>query len=326
VIWVAWRRQRTETLIAAAVLALLAALLIPTGIEMANAYHHDGLSACLGANASGSCDEAIRSFTSRFESLDNFTSLFTFFPGLVGVLLAASFVLELESGTYRLAWTQSISRRRWIAAKLGGIVAAGLLTATAMTLLVTWWRIPFVHLNGRLENSVFDFEGTVALGYVLFALGLALAIGVVWRRTVPALIIAFMGYVAARVFVDTWLRRRYEAPLSATWREFIPGTGRHPHGGSPPAGLNHAWVLEQYPSDKLGHHLGFALGACRAGGNAAHAVAKQCLAPHGTLYGHAVYQPAGRFWLFQGIETALFGGAALLLIAFAAWWTHQRTA
>ena len=39
---------------------------------------------------------------------------------------------------------------------------------------------------------------------------------------------------------------------------------------------------------------------------------------------HAVYHPASRFWLFQGIETALFGGVAVALIAFAAWWIHER--
>ena len=46
-IWVAWRQQRTETLIAAAILALLAALLIPTGHLDVSAYHNDGLASCL---------------------------------------------------------------------------------------------------------------------------------------------------------------------------------------------------------------------------------------------------------------------------------------
>jgi hypothetical protein len=41
---------------------------------------------------------------------------------------------------------------------------------------------------------------------------------------------------------------------------------------------------------------------------------------------HAIYQPASNFWALQGLETALFGGAALVLIAFAARWTHQRAA
>ena len=64
-----------------------------------------------------------------------------------------------------------------------------------MSAFVTWWRAPFVHLQGRMENSVFDSEGIVVFGYMLFALGLALAIGVVWRRAVP--FVAFVAYVGA---------------------------------------------------------------------------------------------------------------------------------
>ena len=60
VIWVSWRQQRTETLIAAAILALIAALLVPTGIEMASAYHHDGLVGAASARPRSSrCGEAI---------------------------------------------------------------------------------------------------------------------------------------------------------------------------------------------------------------------------------------------------------------------------
>jgi hypothetical protein len=49
-----------------------------------------------------------------------------------------------------------------------------------------------------------------------------------------------------------------------------------------------------------------------------------CLARPGAGYNHAVYQPDSRFWLFQSIETALFGGIAVVLILFAAWWVHER--
>jgi hypothetical protein len=41
---------------------------------------------------------------------------------------------------------------------------------------------------------------------------------------------------------------------------------------------------------------------------------------------HAVYHPASHFWPLQLIEMALFGGAALALIAFAVWWTLRRVA
>ena len=87
-----------------------------------------------------------------------------------------------------------------------------------------------------MDNSVFDSEGTVVFGYTLFALGLAAAVGVVWRRAVPALVVGFAGYFAARLFVDTWLRQRLVSPLSAT---FAPNR-RGPD-------LDHAWVLSEYP-------------------------------------------------------------------------------
>lgn len=309
--WAAWRLQRTETMIAAGILVLVAALLIPTGITMASAYHHDGLASCLGANPSFSCNQAIAGFLFRFQPLSSLLTLFTLIPGLIGVLLAAPFILELESGTYRLAWTQSITRRRWIATKLAVPIAAALIIAAVLILLSTWWREPLVHLNGRMDTVTYDSEGIVVFGYTLFAFALALAIGVLWRRAVAAVTLAFVGYSAVRIFVDSWLRNRLVAPLKETWNG----------AGPQPANLNHANIISQTGggpsivvqggSGPLGEHVRLAIGVRRGPGAA-------------TM--HAVYQPASHFWPLQGLETALFGGVALILIAFAAWWTHQRTA
>jgi hypothetical protein len=245
VIWVAWRQQRAETLIAVIVLALLAALFVPTGIEMASRYDHDGLSACAAATSSGGCERAIQVFTARFDSLMNLLPWLNLIPGVSGIALAAPLLLDLESGTYRLAWTQSITRRRWLAVRLGMTALAAVLAALAMTALVTWWRMPLDDLHGRFEN-VFDFEGTVVVGYVLFALGVSLAVGVVWRRTVPALIAGFAGYTVARVFVQNWLRQRYEAPMTITWPA---------RSGFQTPKLDKAWILEMRPSDRLGHSI-----------------------------------------------------------------------
>jgi hypothetical protein len=321
--WVSWRLQRTETLIAAGILALIAALLIPTGLDMASAYHHDGLAACLGQNTSDTCDQAVHGFASRFDGLKNLLAWFTLVPGVIGVLFAAPFILELENGTTRLAWTQSITRRRWITNKLAIIVGAALLAAVVLTLLNVWWHKPLVRLDGRMENSIYDAEGVVPVGYTLFALGLALAVGAVWRRTVPAVIVGFVGYFAVRIFFDTWLRQRVVSPLTATWLD-QPSPGRR----FPGPNLNHAWVISQGPSDKLGHPLGLsALSPCvRAVGGNGKAGSGDCLAQHGGGYMHAVFEPASRFWTLQGVETGIFAGAALLMILFAAWWTHRRAA
>ena len=48
-----------------------------------------------------------------------------------------------------------------------------------------------------------------------------------------------------------------------------------------------------------------------------------CMRAH-HVFNLAVYQPASRFWLLQGIETAIFGGLALGLLAGAVWWVRNR--
>jgi hypothetical protein len=161
-----------------------------------------------------------------------------------------------------------------------------------------------------MEPSVFDAEGVVVFGYTLFALGLALAIGVIWRRAVAALVVSFAAYFASRLFVDVWLRQRLTAPTTSTW----PARTAEPHS------LTGAWVLAEHPSDKLGHMLPLQSTLCQPGVSL-----RPCLAPKAAFM-HAVYEPASRFWAMQGVELALFGGAALVLIALAAWWTQARTA
>ena len=81
--WVSWRLQ-TETLIAAAIFALIAAVLVPTGLHMASAYDHDGLTACL-ASHTFNCDDTIQSFTNRYSS--GVGGLFPWFNLVPGIIL-----------------------------------------------------------------------------------------------------------------------------------------------------------------------------------------------------------------------------------------------
>ena len=136
----------------------------------------------------------------------------------------------------------------------------------------------------------------------------------------PALIAGFAGYAVARIFVQNWLRERYETPLTTTWSA---------RSGIHAPKLDKAWILELRPSDRFGHAISPALNplhACEkaADGKGVQIVDPSCLPAN--LFNHAVYHPASRFWLFQGIETAIFGGFAVALILFAAWWIHERIA
>jgi hypothetical protein len=305
-IWVGWRQQRTETLIAALLLAALAALLVPTGLTIASAYDHGGLANCVGHTGGGSCGPAVDAFLGRFQKLGDMLDWVTLVPGIIGLLLAAPFVVALEHRTHRLDWTQSVTRGRWMAGKLGMAIATTLLAAVALTLLMTWWRAPFMHFQPRVDNSVYDSEGTVVAAYALFALGLGLAVGAVWRRTVPALFVGFAGYFATRLFVDTWLRQRLVSPLTKTWS-----------ANGPDPKLDRAWVLSEHPVDAHGHALSL-ISPCPPGANA-------CPGKPGSVqFLQTVYHPASHFWPLQVRETVLFAGMAIALIAFAAWWTLRR--
>jgi hypothetical protein len=319
VIWLGWRQQRTETLITAAILALLAALLVPKGIQLASYYDHNSIARCL-SHKNPACAQTLSEFGGKAGILRSLMPWFTLLPGLIGVALAAPILLDLESGTFRLAWTQSITRGRWIATRFSLAVVTSLAAGGLLALLFTWYRRPLDSVYSRWDGSSgFDVEGLVPIGYVLFALGLAVAVGVVWRRTAPSVVVAFLAYVASRLFVDGWLRQRYVTPLSATWRLNARGPT-----------LDNAWVLSSGLSDRSGHPFNGGFGVLQACGRVAYRGSKvlnsQCLASHGAGYNSAVWQPANRFWEFQGIETALFGGIALVLLAFSAWWLRRRTA
>ena len=317
-IWLGWREQRSETIIAALILALVALALLPSGLHMASVFDHDGLAACVGPHQSGACDEAVGSFVNRFQRVGDLIAWLTLVPGIIGVLLAAPFVLQLEHGTYRLDWTQSVTPRRWIATKLGLAVGVAVAASLVLVAFVTWWRDPLVRLQGRMDSSVFDSVGTVPIGYALFALGLALAIGVLWRRAAPAVLVAFGTYVVLRVFFDVWARQRVTPPKELTWNS----------GAADPPSLHNALIISEGPSDRLGHILRPHVTAAQLNGCARGAgdIKKCLLSDFHPQYMHAVFEPASRFWTMQLVETGLFAGAGLALIAFAGWWTHRRAA
>ena len=77
-------------------------------------------------------------------------------------------------------------------------------------------------------------------------------------------------------------------------------------------------VLERIDVD------GFAIACCLDDKGNFYGTVAVSTNPEKTVF-EAVYQPASHFWPLQLTETGLFVGLAALLVAFAAWWTHERT-
>jgi hypothetical protein len=310
VIWLAWRQQRLETLIAAVVLAIAAAVLVRTGLHIASVYNDKGIAACLASP--DTCGSTLDDFTRRWDSVVNLVAWFNLAPLVIGVLLATPLVLEFERGTHRLAWTQSITRSRWLTVRLGFIGVGAVASALALTALMTWWRGPLDDVDSRLGEG-FDFEGVTPTAYTLFAAALVIAVGVVLRRTATAIGIAVVAFLVLRIGILGWPREHFVDPIHKTWYE------------SEAPALRGAWILSEshgfrvadgYPNDPS------IIASCVSPPKK---FDRACLAEHHIVeYTTAVYQPASRFWLFQGIEAGIFGGLTLALVLFSIWWIRKR--
>src|SRR4029077_13178977 len=128
---------------------------IPAGLHMASVYTHDGLGACAGNTNSVTCSVSVSSFLLRFTGLNILFTWSSILPALAALLFAAPFVLDLDNGTYRLYWTQSITRRRWIVTKLALSVVASVAVAGCLAALATWSRAPIDDLNGRMGVNAY---------------------------------------------------------------------------------------------------------------------------------------------------------------------------
>ncbi len=315
-IWLTWRHQRLETLIGGGLVAVVAVLLVWSGNWVSSTYGNVGLTACVARNPSlDTCGSQIQSFQTLIAPVVGMLQWLEFLPLVFGVLVAAPFVLELEQGTYRFAWTQSISRRRWLAVRLGLIVTTLTLVALVLSAVMTWWNTPLDRLGSRLDPNHFDFEGIVPVGYALFAGALCLAAGTLLRRTIAAVGVTLAGYLALRLSLGDWFRYHYLAPAT-----------KHVVAGSHAGALSHADFFMNssaiVPKGAMRLCNGGSLAPPLPGTIAAQHLGA-CLGLHGMVVA-IVYQPANRFWLFQGIESAIFLGLSVALVALTAWWVTYR--
>jgi hypothetical protein len=320
-IWLTWRQHRFETLMAGAVMALLSTFLIKTGTDMASVFQHTGLSACLShAPSPSSCLQLSTAFNTRFSAVTVIVPWLNFVPLVLGILLAAPVVLDLEHGTYRLAWTQSVTRGRWLAVKLTLIMAGAVAGALLLVALMTWWNGPLDQISSRLNRDQFDFEGIVPVAYTLFAAALCLAAGSLLRRVLPAVGVTAVGYLVARIGLQSVVGSGYLAPVTKHMPFTAAALGPGPHSRADLFIRSDASIPKAVQHACLG-------GALRPPppGSAGAAAVQACFGRHG-VFATVVYQPASRFWLFQGIESAIFLVPTLVLLAVTVWAIRFRVA
>jgi hypothetical protein len=253
-----------------------------------------------------------------------------------------------------MVWTQSVSRTRRLAVRLGLTALAALGVTALLSLAVTWWSIPMDGaqsttrgaLPTRFTPIVFDGRGVAPLGYALFALVLGTTLGAVLRRTLPAMALTLLVLLGVQLAVPAWIRPHLVAPVErtvtatlSTMTDITLGSdGKLSLGVT--TGSPNAWILTDETVDASGRpaQLPAWFGSClppppsRADQGAVQAPGKSDLAAcFDRLAGlgyrqHVVYQPDSHFWPLQWAEAGLFAGLSALLAGGCFWWTRRRLA
>jgi hypothetical protein len=355
----AWVQARTQTLILAAVLTVMAIVLAIDGPHLVHMYN----TTVGGCSARGDCPAAISQYLKNDNTLRNWLGvLVVAVPGIVGIFWGAPLVArELEAGTFRLAWTQSVSRTRWLVVKLCLVGLASMAAVGLLSLIVTWWASPLDRAHMNIFNT-FDERDIVPIGFALFAFVLGVIAGLIIHRTLPAMTATLVAFVGARLAVTKWVRPNLISPLhhsTSVTAASIVGYGSTSLGAASTLqlaspNLPNTWIYSTRLVDSSGHGLTAAYlnTACPAvvngggtgggspsglgiGSSSNHTQAPasaqdalhQCGAKVAAVF-HEVttYQPGSRYWDFQWIELAIYVTAALALAGLCVWWVRRRLA
>lgn len=344
-LWLSVRQFRTQALVASAALAGLAVVVVLVGSQVL-ADFQTGVSSC-AANCSAAANDFVDKYSSWGTWLDG---LVLVVPGLIGVFWGAPLVArELESGTFRLAWTQSISRARWTLTKLFLLALAGMAVAGLCSLMVTWWSSPLDFVVGAGPFAHYDTRGIVPVAFAAFAFAVGVAAGAVIRRTVAAMGAALVAFVAVRIAFVEWIRPHLMTPLTMRAPFTISSPRRVQVGAHVPPG---SWVINEAVVNRAGDVVrggaaGFAVNPLTAIGPGGVTIpgVGSCpdLKPTGAqastfqgagnlvarcvdqlhLSNMVTYQPASRYWPFQMYESLIFLALAITLGAFTVWWVRR---
>ncbi len=317
--WLVWRQHRAQFLAGAVLLAAFAVLIVITGGQVAHQYQAAQAACAAGQGCQHLGGLFLGSHAVGFLVISTLGA-----PALVGLFWGAPLVAaEAEAGTTQFAWMQGITRRRWLAVKVGWMLLAAAVWGGVISALVTWWSGP----NNTLQLDAFnpgrfDIMGLAPVAYSLFAVALGIAAGALTRRVLPAMIATLAGFITARALIALLLRPHYMSPVTVYYKatsSFTPAGSFWqlasgvigPNGQPVDTSGNNVNVIDGIPATYLP-------ASCTQTTRGAFNPPQACLQAASHFREYLTYQPADRYWAFQGIESGIFLVLAAALIAVTA--------
>jgi ABC-type transport system involved in multi-copper enzyme maturation permease subunit len=365
-IWFTWRQYRTQAVIVIVALLVITSILLMTGMHIASFVHHLGDKLGKPGCQTDTCSTAQNALQQYVENTfggavfyNVFQTLLRALPLLLGMFVGVQVVApELEQGTYRLIWTQSITWSRWLRIKISALLVCLLAGMGLLVSIFLWWKVPNLFPSINLwgyEN--YEVWSPVMVAYTLFALALGICAGTVIKKAVPAMAVTMVIFVIMRLLIAVYWRPYFVPPMVvhvpwvdnrgpiSGWDLWIKGEtvdrqgNRYDFTNGPckePSGMG---SLEHTPSRAtlyrnmalplmnvtlpMGKMSGPGGSQGGSGDDPQTNAFNKCMTAHG-IQNKYTYQPADRFWLFQEFESGIYVVLSALLLAFTFWWIRFR--
>ena len=294
-IWVTWRQHRTQAVICLGLFGFIAIAAVAFGVWMRATFSGDGLGACLAHSGGAGCPAAISSFTRTFNGGATLPLNLLMFviPGFLGAVVGAPLLgQELERGTWRLAWSQTVPRTQWLITKLALVMGGLIVFGAAVSVVMTWAREPLDRVSVRLQPPPFNFEGLSLTSSLLCAFALAVLAGLLLRNTIGAMAAGYFAWEMPFLVVIL-LNGPLRIMTTTTRLPCAHGCAGASANSVPPV---------------TGHLGDLVLDVTRSGNQIV-----------------VTYMPGSAFWRLQFIGAGIYLAIAAAALGVAVWLLHRRT-
>ncbi|GHH30760.1 ABC transporter permease subunit [Lentzea cavernae] len=327
-IWASLRLQRLQLLTLLGTLVVGAGVIVLLRSNMIDALDSAQIAHCV--RAADQCvapDGAVKAFRTTWSTpFETAQLLIIGLPALIGVFIGAPlFALELEQGTHVLAFTQSVSRTRWMLSKLVVALVPALVVLVVLQHLVGWWLDAAGSLgplyNGPFNRVNFAIQGVSPLGYALFAFALGTFLGALTRRTLAAMTAGLVAFVVVRFAVSGLVTGSVFAERRAT------AVGEVPEQRESGLVLTTGWLDasgQAVPSDRASV-LNQACKTTPGGSPNTEEGYLACLRESGFAQNYWDVIPDSRAWQVHLVDVAVFGVLAVVLLAGTTWALRRQS-
>jgi ABC-type transport system involved in multi-copper enzyme maturation permease subunit len=235
--WVTWRQHRPTLISVPALLGAAAVFLLIAGLWV---HHNYAVLTACQPSGSTACQALNSDFNSTDWAMGDTVLIFmNLIPALIGAFTGGPVLArELETGTYRYAWTQGFGRERWTIAKLALLGVTLAVVAGAFSQVFAWFFHPFLAQEDLtvLSATVFSTTGLAFGAWTLAAFAIGALAGALIRRIVPAMAATLGAYLGLALLTWLFLRKNYPLAVISSNPHFMTGS----------FSVNDPWVLSTW--------------------------------------------------------------------------------